>query len=55
VYLALGTAYSRAGRKADAFRARSTFQRLTEEAKKSAGEPGPSQLDENPIRADAPH
>ncbi len=47
LYLALGTAYSRAGRKADAARARSTFQRLTAEAKKSgAGEQGASQVDE---------
>ena len=37
IYLALGTAYSRAGRKQDAALARATFQRLTEEAKKSPG------------------
>jgi len=30
IYLALGTAYSRAGRKQDAARARATFQRLTD-------------------------
>lgn len=38
LYLALGTAYSRAGRNADAARARSTFQRLTAEANKSTRE-----------------
>lgn len=35
IYLALGTAYSHAGRKQDAIRARATFQRLTQEGKKS--------------------
>ncbi len=35
IYLALGTAYSRAGRKQDAARARATFQRLTAEGKQS--------------------
>ncbi|HZQ94617.1 MAG TPA: tetratricopeptide repeat protein [Candidatus Sulfotelmatobacter sp.] len=56
LYLALGTAYSRAGRRSDAARARSTFQRLTEEARKSAGggaAASPSQ--ETPVRVgDAP-
>jgi len=33
IYLALGTAYSRAGRRQDAARARATFQRLSEQAK----------------------
>ena len=33
IYLALGTAYSRAGRRADAARARASFQRLNEQAK----------------------
>ncbi len=37
IYFALGTAYSRSGRKQDAVRARVTFQRLTDEAKKTAG------------------
>ena len=32
IYFALGTAYSRAGRRQDAARARATFQRLTEKA-----------------------
>jgi len=44
IYLALGTAYSRAGRKQDAARARATFQRLTAERNKlkseHAAEPG---------------
>jgi tetratricopeptide (TPR) repeat protein len=37
VYLALGSAYSRAGRKQDAVRARAEFQRLTEEGKPGTG------------------
>lgn len=37
IYLALGTAYSRAGRKQDSARARATFQRLNDEAKKYGG------------------
>jgi tetratricopeptide (TPR) repeat protein len=43
IYLALGTAYSRAGRKLEAAKARATFTRLTKEGKKtaSAGEPTP--------------
>lgn len=36
IYLALGTAYSRAGRKLDAARARATFQRLAEEGGKKS-------------------
>jgi tetratricopeptide (TPR) repeat protein len=43
IYFALGTAYSRAGRKQDAARARATFQRLNEEEKSKGGsgqEPG---------------
>lgn len=39
IYFALGTAYSRAGRKQDAARARATFQHLTEKAKKIAQSP----------------
>lgn len=35
VYLALGSAYSRVGRKQDAARARATFERLSKEAEKS--------------------
>lgn len=35
VYLALGSAYSRVGRKQDAARARATFEHLTKEAEKS--------------------
>jgi tetratricopeptide (TPR) repeat protein len=35
IYIALGTAYSRAGRKQDAARARATFLHLTEEARRS--------------------
>lgn len=35
IYFALGTAYSRAGRRQDAVRARATFQRLNDEGKKS--------------------
>ncbi len=43
IYFALGTAYSRAGRKKESAEARATFARLTEEAKKGAAEasPGP--------------
>lgn len=36
LYFALGSAYSRAGRKQDAARARSTFERLTKEASSTA-------------------
>jgi predicted Zn-dependent protease len=35
VYFALGSAYSRVGRKQDAARARATFERLSKEAEKS--------------------
>lgn len=45
IYLALGTAYSRAGRKQDASRARATFQRLTEGEKKGAGAPSAAEQD----------
>jgi len=45
IYLALGTAYSRAGRKQDANRARATFQRLNEEAQKSGGAKLPTEED----------
>jgi tetratricopeptide (TPR) repeat protein len=38
IYAALGTAYSRAGRKQEAAQARAVFARLTEESKKSARE-----------------
>jgi len=38
IYAALGTAYSRAGRKQDAAQARATFSRLTQEGEKSSGE-----------------
>lgn len=38
IYLALGTAYSRAGRKQDAARARAAFQRLSEEEKSRSGQ-----------------
>jgi tetratricopeptide (TPR) repeat protein len=41
IYAALGTAYSRAGRKQEAVQARAVFARLTEEAKKSAAENQP--------------
>jgi tetratricopeptide (TPR) repeat protein len=52
IYFALGTAYSRAGRRQDAARARTTFQRLTEEAAKSSV---PSvTADESRIRIDDP-
>jgi predicted Zn-dependent protease len=35
VYFALGSAYSRVGRKQDAARARATFERLSKETEKS--------------------
>jgi len=41
VYFALGTAYSRAGRKQEAAQARATFTRLTEEEKKKAASGSP--------------
>jgi tetratricopeptide (TPR) repeat protein len=53
IYFALGTAYSRAGRRDDAARARTTFQRLTAEAKKLPGSaPSPGVADESRIRVD---
>jgi tetratricopeptide (TPR) repeat protein len=39
LYFALGSAYSMAGRKDDAARARATFQRLSQEQKQKQGEP----------------
>jgi len=51
IYLALGTAYSRAGRKQDAARVRAAFQRLTEQEKSKAGggqEPGGAIIGEFP-------
>lgn len=41
IYLALGSAYSRAGRKQDAARERATFERFTREEKKSDSETAP--------------
>ncbi len=49
IYLALGTAYSRAGRKADAAGARETFQRLTEEQKNSGALTGAGSADDGEI------
>jgi tetratricopeptide (TPR) repeat protein len=53
IYFALGTAYSRAGRRQDAARARASFQRLTEEAAKSSTPP--ANADETGIRIDDSH
>jgi tetratricopeptide (TPR) repeat protein len=49
IYLALGTAYSRSGRKQDAARARATFQRLTAANKSGEGEPSSRPSDETAI------
>jgi predicted Zn-dependent protease len=61
IYFALGSAYSRAGRRKEAAQARATFARLTEEQKKTAGaeqpEPrssGPEQIPVGDIPT-APH
>jgi len=61
IYFALGSAYSRAGRRQEAAQARATFARLTEEQKKAAGaeqpEPrssGPEQIPVGDIPT-APH
>jgi len=55
VFFALGTAYSRAGRKQDAARARATFQRVSEEAKTNGSKDQPSaSSDVNIPLADAP-
>ena len=53
IFFALGTAYSRAGRKDDALRSRATFQRLTEAAKAAASAAqSPSLSDDTQIRMD---
>lgn len=53
IYFALGTAYSRAGRKQDAQRARATFQRLSNEAKReNPGTATAGQADQPGIRID---
>jgi tetratricopeptide (TPR) repeat protein len=44
LYFALGSAYSRAGRKKDALRARATFERLTREGEDSSAAPDESGL-----------
>jgi tetratricopeptide (TPR) repeat protein len=44
LYFALGSAYSRAGRKKDAVRARATFERLTREGEDSSAAPDESWL-----------
>ncbi len=54
IYLALGTAYSRAGRKAEAAQARASFARLTEEQKRKSEadgklEPQPSPKGKVPL------
>lgn len=52
LYFALGSAYSRAGRKQDAARARATFQRLNEQAKspsKTGGERGDANSGKIPV------
>jgi len=55
IFLALATAYSRAGRKQDAIRARARFQRLTNESKTISGNPAPAESDVTSIPvADAP-
>lgn len=56
IYLALGGAYSRAGRKQDAEEARAAFLRLTEEGKQPAteGAPGPLTVGPEKILADEP-
>jgi len=56
IYFALGTAYSRAGRKADAVKARVTFQKLTDESKSSTSNQSlsPSVSGENEIRVNNP-
>lgn len=57
IYLALATAYSRAGRKQDAVRARATFQHLSEQAKASStGEQSTPEAGDTRLPVvDAPH
>jgi len=57
IYLALATAYSRAGRKQDAVRARATFQHLSEQVKAaSTGEQSPPESGDTRLPVgDAPH
>jgi len=52
IYLALGTAYSRTGRKQDAARARAMFQRLTEEGKKAGAQAEVGSADDGKIPFD---
>ncbi len=58
IYFALGRAYARAGRKADAERARATFTRLnkqTEEARKGEGDRHSKEAQENPSNTAKPN